>query len=109
MGEVNELKSNPTLADLQKHIKEVCIEKGWDKNTVTEIYLLFSEETGELAKGIRKATGFKGESTENAMNNLESEFADVLMYLMDLANYFNIDLETAYRKKIKINETRQWK
>lgn len=65
--------------------------------------------TGELAKGIRKATGFKGESTENAMNNLESELADVLMYLMDLANYFNIDLETAYRKKIKINETRQWK
>jgi NTP pyrophosphatase (non-canonical NTP hydrolase) len=106
---MNDLKNNPTLTDLQKHIKQICAEKGWDKNTVTEIYLLFSEETGELAKGIRKVTGFKGESAKNAMSDLENEFADVLMYLMDLANYFGIDLETAYRKKIKVNETRQWK
>ena len=106
---MNELRKNPTLTDLQEHIRQICIERGWDKNTVTEIYLLFSEETGELAKGIRKATGFKGESTENAISDLESEFADVLMYIMDLANYFGIDLEAAYRKKIRVNETRQWK
>ena len=104
-----ELKDDPTLADLQAHIKQVCVEKGWDKNSITEIYLLFSEEIGELAKGIRKTTGFKGESTENARQNLEEEFADVLMYLMDLANYFDIDLESVYRKKIKINHTRKWK
>lgn len=104
-----ELKDSPTLADLQVHIRQFCAEKGWDKNSITEMYLLFSEEVGELAKGIRKITGFKGESTENARQNLEEEFADVLMYLMDLANYFDIDLEAAYRRKIKINQTREWK
>lgn len=104
-----ELKDMPTLYDLQRHIKAVCAEKGWNQNSVTEIYLLFSEETGELAKAIRKTTGFKGEVDENAMKNLREEFADVLNYLMDLANYFDIDLEEVYREKHQINQTREWK
>jgi NTP pyrophosphatase (non-canonical NTP hydrolase) len=104
-----DLKDNPTLTDLQKHIREVCKEKGWDTNSITEIYLLFSEEAGELAKAIRKTTGFKGESDENAMKNLREEFADVLNYLMDLANYFDIDLEEVYREKHQINKERVWK
>lgn len=102
------LKNDPTLPEMQTHISDFCKEKGWDKNSITEIYLLFSEESGELAKAIRKTTGFKGESTKNARENLEGEFADVFMYLMDLANYFDIDLETAYRKKIDINKNRTW-
>lgn len=104
-----DLKDNPTLTDLQEHIREVCKEKGWDANSITEIYLLFSEEAGELAKAIRKMTGFKGESDENAMRNLREEFADVLNYLMDLANYFDIDLEEVYREKHQINKDRVWK
>lgn len=103
-----DLKNDPTLLDLQKHIKAVCQEKGWDSNSITEIYLLFSEEAGELAKAIRKATKFKGENDPNALNNLREEFADVLNYLMDLANYFDIDLEEVYREKHKINENRTW-
>lgn len=103
------LKDNPTLTDLQAHIKKVCEEKGWNTNSITEIYLLFSEEVGELAKAIRKTTGFKGESTKDAKANLEEEFADVLNYLMDLANYFDVDLEEVYRKKHKINQDRTWK
>ncbi|HEU5187478.1 MAG TPA: hypothetical protein VFT87_03165 [Candidatus Saccharimonadales bacterium] len=71
---MSNLKNSPTLTDLQAHIKQICAEKGWDKNSITEMYLLFSEEVGELAKGIRKTTGFKGESTENARQNLEEEF-----------------------------------
>jgi len=103
------LKDSPTLTDLQCHIKEVCKEKGWDKNSITEIYLLFSEEIGELAKAIRKVTKLKGESNEGAEENLREEFADVLNYLMDLANYFNVDLEEAYREKHHINSDRVWK
>lgn len=103
-----QLTDSPTLTELQAHIKQICGEKGWNKNSVTEIYLLFSEEVGELAKAIRKTSGFKGESTENARQNLEEEFADVLMYLMDLANFFEVDLETVYRHKVKANDTRKW-
>lgn len=104
-----QLIDNPTLTDLQMHIKQICIEKGWKKNSITEIYLPFGEEVGELAKAIRKATGLKGESTESGRQNLEEEFGDVLTYLMDLANFFMIDPEAAYRKKTNINHTREWK
>jgi len=42
------------------------------------------------------------------MVNLIEEFADVLNYLMDLANQFDIDLTDAYFKKHDINKDRRW-
>lgn len=97
-----------SLKDLQKHIAEVCKEKGWDKNSIPEIFLLFTEECGELAKAIRKETAFKGEKKPETKDNLTEEFADVLNYLMDLANQFDIDLTDAYFKKHNINKDREW-
>ncbi len=32
-----------SLVELQKHLADTCREKGWDKNSVTEVLLLFSE------------------------------------------------------------------
>ena len=103
------LPNKPTLADLQNHIKKIGEERGWDKNNYLEIFLLLSEEFGELAKAIRNHAGLY---TEKAKNNniyeLEEEFADVLNYIFDLANCFNIDLEQAFRKKDKVNAERVW-
>ena len=39
---------------------------------------------------------------------LEEEFADVFAYLLDLANYFNVDLEQAFRTKDAVNQSRIW-
>jgi NTP pyrophosphatase (non-canonical NTP hydrolase) len=103
------LKEKPTLADLQKYIKETGIERGWDKNNHLEIFLLFSEEIGELAKEIRNYTGLYAEEAKKLEpNKMEGEFADVLNYLLDLANCFNIDLEKAFRDKDKENANRTW-
>lgn len=104
-----QIPNKPTLADLQNHIKKIGEERGWDKNNYLEIFLLLSEEFGELAKAIRNHAGLY---TEKAKNNniyeLEEEFADVLNYIFDLANCFNIDLEQAFRKKDKVNSERVW-
>ena len=104
------LKEKPTLKDLQEHIEGVCRERGWDKNTHTEKFLLFVEEVGELAKEIRNTSGLysKKAKSEDGRAHLEEEFADVLNYLLDLANTFNVDLEKAYRDKHLINESRTW-
>lgn len=104
------LKEQPTLKDLQAHIDAVCHERGWDKNTHTEKFLLFVEEVGELAKEIRNTAGLysKKAKGEEGRAHLEEEFADVLNYLLDLANTFDVDLEKAYRDKQRINETRTW-
>ncbi|QWQ31338.1 hypothetical protein KOY49_04185 [Candidatus Minimicrobia vallesae] len=42
-------------------------------------------------------------------DNLREEFADVLNYLMELANRFDVNLAEVYFEKHKINQTRQWK
>lgn len=103
------LKDKPTLKDLQDHIKKIGEERGWDKNNYLEIFLLLSEEIGELAKAVRNYAGLYAEKN-NFKNKfeLEEEFADVLNYLFDLANCFDIDLENAFRKKDKINSERVW-
>lgn len=107
---MQKLKENPTLADFQKHIKDMCIERGWDKNSHLEIFLLFTEEVGELAKAIRNKTELYAEDKKTIKHQeLEDELADVFNYLLDLANYFDIDLETAYRNKDKKNSERIWK
>lgn len=102
------LPDQPTLADLQRYVEQVCQERGWTKDNYAEKFLLFMEEIGELAKAIRKAAGLYDEQAKPKTANLEEEFADVLSYLLDLANYFDIDLEKAFRDKERINEMRRW-
>lgn len=103
------IPNKPTLSDLQSHIKKVGKERGWDKNNHLEIFLLLSEEFGELAKAVRNYTGLYTEKVkEGNKYELEEEFADVLNYLFDLANCFNIDLEEAFRKKDEANKKRKW-
>src|SRR5438105_10903273 len=102
------LPENPTLKDLQRYLDEVCQERGWTKDSYAEKFLLFTEEIGELAKAIRKTQGLYQEKARQKHVELEEEFADVLSYLLDLANYFQVDLETAFREKERVNATRTW-
>jgi NTP pyrophosphatase (non-canonical NTP hydrolase) len=102
------LPEHPTLIDLQKYMDEVCKERGWVKDTYAEKFLLFTEEVGELAKAMRKTVGLYYEKAKPKNIELEEEFADVLSYLLDLANYFQIDLERVFREKEQVNEGRRW-
>ncbi len=102
------LKENPSLKDYQNYIKQVTKERGWDSNNDLEIFLLLQEEIGELAKAIRNYRGLYHEKGKEIRVNLEEEFADVLNYIFDLANYFDIDLDKAFREKEKKNAKRTW-
>ena len=103
-----QLPQNPTLRQLQEYVRQVVKERGWDKNNELELFLLFSEEVGELAKAIRDHRGLYPERGRESRSNLEEEFADVLAYLIDLANYFGVDLTEAFRHKEEKNATRTW-
>ncbi len=85
-------------------------------------YILFTEEMGEVASELvqvwrdaRKMMG-NGRSTaaaqQEAINQhrpaLRNELADLLAYLLKLANYTGIDLEAAYQEKMKQNIGREW-
>uniref|UniRef100_UPI0035B10372 MazG nucleotide pyrophosphohydrolase domain-containing protein n=1 Tax=Promineifilum sp. TaxID=2664178 RepID=UPI0035B10372 len=85
-------------------------------------YLLLTEEIGELATELIKVwTGSKrhlvngrgpGEALEEAIAQnraaLRGELADLLAYILKLANYTGIDLEQAYLEKMRQNLGRTW-
>jgi NTP pyrophosphatase (non-canonical NTP hydrolase) len=102
------LKEHPTLSDLQEYLAAICQERGWTRDTPAEKFLLFVEEVGELAKEMRKTAGLYEERAKHKQISLEEEFADVLSYLLDLANCFQVDLEQAFRAKEAINQSRIW-
>jgi NTP pyrophosphatase (non-canonical NTP hydrolase) len=103
-----DLHAHPTLPELQRYMDEICKERGWTKDNYAEKFLLFTEEVGELAKAIRKTQGLYQEKARQKHVELAEEFADVLSYLLDLANCFQVDLETAFREKEQVNATRTW-
>ena len=102
------LKEASTLKELQHYLDLVCQERGWTKDSPSEKFVLFIEEVGELAKAMRKTAGLYEEQAKQRNISLEEEFADVLSYLLDLANCFQVDLEAAFRAKEEINQSRTW-
>lgn len=105
---MTQFPEHPTLKDLQVYVDAICRERGWTKDTYAEKFLLFTEEVGELAKAIRQVQGLYQEQAKQKRVELEEEFADVLSYLLDLANYFQVDLEQAFREKERVNQQRTW-
>lgn len=101
---------HPTLPQLQDYIARACTERGWDQATDLERFLLLVEEVGELARAMRDRRGlFQEEGSARAQAHVAEEMADVLNYLLDLANRMGVDLEGALRAKEARNETRTWK
>jgi NTP pyrophosphatase (non-canonical NTP hydrolase) len=79
---------------------ELCRSKGWDKAPVSTVWLLFTEEIGELASAIRqyqrsfRKTGLKKERGTDIM----TEMGDVFSYLFQLAYMLDIDLDEMWRR-----------
>ena len=102
------LKEKPTLADFQQYVREMVEERGFKKETIAEMFLLFQEECGELAKAVRKSSGLHTDPNSQSFM-IGEELADILMYLLDISNHFDIDLEDAFRRKEEMNKKRVWK
>ncbi len=85
-----------------KFVKE--IDKKY--NIKRDFYLSFTqliEEVGELAKDINS---LKLRNKKLDKDNLEGEFADVVLQLAALADLYNVDFERVVEEKIKILKER---
>jgi deoxyadenosine/deoxycytidine kinase/NTP pyrophosphatase (non-canonical NTP hydrolase) len=110
------------LADFQRFHVELDRSKHFDTDPYFN-YLCLSEEMGELGSEFAKLwmeeAALVAEGHEHARARrhalsrrrpaLESELADCLAYLLKLANYAGIDLETAYVGKMHWNQERSWR
>ena len=78
----------------------MCTEKGWNHQSIQTVWLLLTEEVGELASAIRqheavfKKVGLK----KNKGVDVRSEMGDVFSYLFQLAYMLDIDLDAMWRE-----------
>ena len=101
------LKKDPTLKDFQDYVAALVKERGFEKENAAELFMLFLEECGEMAKAARKTMGMKYDKNSNDYR-LDQEAADVFIYLLDICNHYGIDLEQAFREKEEINKKMIW-
>ncbi|MDB5169025.1 MAG: hypothetical protein JWO41_381 [Candidatus Saccharibacteria bacterium] len=97
-----------SLQDYQDEMKRLVLERGFDKETVPEVFTLLVEEVGELAKAIRKNNGQKI-GAHSQVHEVEEEAADVFWLLIDICNRLGIDLAAAFEAKEAKNRNREWK
>ncbi len=76
------------ISDLQALIERMYSDKDRKRGTPAT-FLWLSEEFGELAAALREGTH----------EEMESEFADVIAWLVTLANINDVDLTKALRDK----------
>lgn len=95
------LNEKNTLNEIQNYIKEVIKIRGFSEQKVQDKMLLLLEETGELAKAIRKTIPEASVDYERIENytDIEEEVADVFIVLVSICNRLNINLYDAIIKK----------
>jgi len=79
----------------KEETEKICKIKGWDRADINTVWLLLSEEFGELASAIRqyKRTFKKMNIKKERGVDVMMEMGDVFSYLFQLAHMLNIDLD----------------
>ncbi|MGH7196675.1 MAG: MazG nucleotide pyrophosphohydrolase domain-containing protein [Candidatus Saccharimonadales bacterium] len=103
------LKTNTTLADIQKYVADMEEERGFTQNDISSQCLLLVEEVGELVKCIRKSHTTLGiDSNKKYDFDPAGEVTDILIMLVAVANRLGVDMEEAFRVKEEHNKKRSW-
>ena len=93
------------LNNYRDYTHTLCRNKGWDKVPVNTVWLLLTEEMGELASAIRQhSRTFKKQNLKKTKGtDIQMEMADVFSYLFQLSSMLNIDLDDMWEKhKVKV-------
>ena len=106
--------NNTTLSELKEHVHQLCLRKGWgvegDQNP-QHVAMAMTVEMSELLEHFQWLNQedvqalMQGNDPERCAMIAE-EFADVMMYGLQLARTLNIDITTQILRKIDIVDHR---
>ena len=107
---LNRLTEHSTLDEIQEYIDTVVRMRGFADQPIQETMLLLLEETGELAKAIRKTSTRMSVDVDKmqSYDTVESEVADVFFVLTAVCNQLGVNLLDALKDKEKKNCKRNW-
>ncbi len=89
-----------SLKDIQKDVDNWAQQFKNPYFKPLEIMTRLAEEVGELARELNHRYGPKKKKSEEEVQEIGSEIADIFMTLICLANSHNIDLDESWRKLI---------
>ena len=90
------------LNNYKNQTTELCIRKGWDKSNISLVWLLLTEEIGELASAIRHHGRHYRKPNVKKGNGIDviMEMGNVFNYLFQIAGMLNIDLDDMWSKQM---------
>ncbi|KRP63832.1 nucleotide pyrophosphohydrolase [Pseudomonas fluorescens] len=95
------------LKALQKELAAFAADRDWDKfHTPKNLAMALSGEAGELLERFQWLTPEQSELgalPSEALQEIEEEMADVLLYLLRLADRLNVNLTAAANSKLQQN------
>jgi len=93
------------LLDLRDKLRDFTHEREWDRyHTPKNLAMALIVEAAELAEHFQWLTAEESQSLRHgAKEEIRDELADVLIYLVELADTLDIDLAAAARAKIDKN------
>lgn len=104
---ITELPENATIEQYQKYIAKMKIDRQFNHDKLMEAYYL-SEECGELLTAVRKhsVAGTKDHMNCALDGSVREEIADMLIFLLHVANLHDINIDKAFREKEAYNDIR---
>ena len=105
---MTDIPKTDSLKALQAYIWEMNIERGFNTEDPTKKLIMLMEESGELAKAVRKLSGMKFTDT-TLQTDVKEELGDVLIVLLGLASMLKVDIHKALIEKETKNRLRTWK
>jgi NTP pyrophosphatase (non-canonical NTP hydrolase) len=97
--------SKPRFEDLSCRLAEFAAERDWEQfHSPKNLAMALAAETGELLEHFQWLTEAQSaELSEEALDAVALELADVQVYLVRLADRLGIDLVAAAHRKIDLN------
>jgi len=98
--------TNLDLDELKQRIRDFATARDWDQfHSPKNLSMALSAEVAEIVEHFQWLTEEQSKSLSiDKRDEVETELADTLIYLIRLADKLDIDLLTAAKNKIDVNE-----
>lgn len=99
-----------TLDEICRNARELSARQGWNQTDPAHRMMFVTSEIGEVADAVVsvKEALRAGSDATAARQALGTEIFDAIWNLCALANALDVDLTTAARNKMTINDSRIW-
>ena len=95
-----------SLKQIKTRLRKFAVERDWDQfHSPKNLSMALSAEVAEIVEHFQWLTEEQSKNLpQDKLDEVETELADTLIYLIRLADKLDIDLLAAAQSKIEVNE-----